>query len=500
MHKVIDPQLQIGEQDISAIRLDPKSRDDIPQILLGLQHIYTTREVREAVFAILEEVLAERSDEGESGKVDPHTGRPGMLQWQILVLGVLRLGLNADYDRVQELANQHNTIRQMLGHSDWADEKYYELQTLKDNLRLFTPEVLERINREVVRAGHQALKKSPEDDVVGRCDSFVVETDVHFPTDINLLLDAIRKVIRISAELADEYGLSGWRQHQYHQQQFKKHYRKVQRLKHSTSKNETKRQRKREEIQEAHCTYIDLARDHLARADQTRQQIAPNDPVAYVQLCKLDEFIQHALRQIDQIDRRVLQGERIPHDEKVFSLFQPHTEWISKGKAGVPVELGVRVCVMEDRDRFILHHQVMEKSTDEQVAVSMVVETKQQFPALRAVSMDKGFHSQPNQKELKKHLEEVILPKKGRLSKADKIRESGEEFIHLRKQHAAVESAINALEVHGLDKCLDHGIDGFKRYVALAIVARNIQRLGALLRQQEKEKEQRKRGPYRKAA
>ncbi|MCU7899791.1 MAG: ISNCY family transposase, partial [Candidatus Thiodiazotropha sp. (ex Lucinoma aequizonata)] len=162
MRKVIDPQLQIGEQDIGAIRLDPKSRDDIPQILLGLQHIYITLEVRGPVFAILEEVLPERTSEGENSKADPDTGRPGISQGQILVMGILRLGLNADYDRIQELGNQHNTLRKMLGHSDWVDEKYHELQTLKDNLRLFTPEILDRINREVVRAGHKALKKSPE--------------------------------------------------------------------------------------------------------------------------------------------------------------------------------------------------------------------------------------------------------------------------------------------------------------------------------------------------
>ncbi|MCU7913480.1 MAG: ISNCY family transposase, partial [Candidatus Thiodiazotropha sp. (ex Lucinoma aequizonata)] len=121
MRKVINPQLQIGEQDIGAIRLDPKSRDDIPQILLELQHIYITSEVRGLVFAILEEVLPEHTSEGENGKTDPDTGRPGMSQWQILVLGILRLGLNTDYDRIQELANQHNTLRKMLGHSDWAD-------------------------------------------------------------------------------------------------------------------------------------------------------------------------------------------------------------------------------------------------------------------------------------------------------------------------------------------------------------------------------------------
>jgi hypothetical protein len=500
MRKVIEPQMKLGEQAIADIKLDPKSRDDIPQILRGLQHIYTTPELRGAVFAILAEVLPEHQINGKTVKADPNNGRPGMTQWQILVLGVLRLGLNADYDRILELANEHKTLRKMLGHSDWAADKLYNLQTLKDNLRLFTPEILDRLNRVIVGAGHQALKKTQEEGVVGRCDSFVVETDVHFPTDINLLLDAIRKVIEISAELTSTCNLPGWRQHLYHQRQFKRQYRRVQKLKHSTSKDESKQQRKEQEIKEAHRAYLDLAEGYLTRADQTRQQVSPHDPLTMARLSVLDDFMQHARRQIDQIDRRVLQGERIPHDEKVFSLFEPHTEWISKGKAGVPVEFGLRVCIMEDQDRFILHHRVMVKSTDDQVAFAMVGETKQKFPKLRAVSMDKGFYSPANQEVLKPRLDCVVLPKKGRLSQADKDRESDPEFVKLRKQHSAVESAINALEVHGLDKCPDHGLRGFKRYIAMAVVARNIQRLGAVLRQQEQEAAQRKRGSYKKAA
>lgn len=157
MRTVIQPQLKFGETDIAAIAIDPKSRDDIPQILRGLQYIYTEANLRQRVFAILEEVMPERAD--RKGKASGQTGRPGMEQWKILVLGVLRLGLDADYDRIQELANQHKTIRQMLGHSDWLDEHGYELQTIRDNVSLFTPEILDRINQEVVGAGHKALKK-----------------------------------------------------------------------------------------------------------------------------------------------------------------------------------------------------------------------------------------------------------------------------------------------------------------------------------------------------
>ncbi len=121
-------------------------------------------------------------------------------------------------------------------------------------------------------------------------------------------------------------------------------------------------------------------------------------------------------------------------EEKGFSLFEPHTEWICKGTAGVPMELGLRVNVVEDRDRFILHHQVMERTTDDQVAIAMVDETQQRFPQLRAISMDKGFHSPTNQAALKERLECVVLPRKGRRSQADKARESEPEFSQLRRR------------------------------------------------------------------
>jgi transposase, IS5 family len=498
MRTVIQPQLKFGETDIAAIVINPKSRDDIPQLLRGLQYLYTEVSVRERVFAMLEEVIPDRAD--AKGKASSATGRPGMEQWKILVLGVLRLGLDADYDRIQELANQHKTIRQMLGHSDWLDEQEYELQTIRDNVSLFTPEILDRINQEVVQAGHQALKKNAEESLKARADSFVVKTHVHFPTDSNLLWDAIRKAIQTCATLCDALDLTEWRQSAYHLRCFKKSYRLIQKLKHSTSQDEAKRQAKQAQIEAAYQTYLDQAEIYVQRAQATRQHLNQAHGLPTPMLADLEAYLAHAQRQIDQIRRRVLHGETIPHSEKVFSIFQPHTEWISKGKAGVPVELGLRVAVVEDQHRFILHHQVMANTTDDQIAVPLAEQARARFPAVKTMSFDKGFHSPSNQTELKLRLEIVILPKKGRLSEADKARESDPDFARLRRQHSAVESAINALAVHGLNKCPDHGIDGFKRYVALAIVARNIQRLGAVLREQEQQAADRRRGPYKKAA
>jgi hypothetical protein len=379
---------------------------------------------------------------------------------------------------------------------------------------LFTPETLDQINQEVVKAGHTLLKKSPnagptkergtndaseDEKLQGRCDSFVVETDVHYPTDISLLYDAVRKAIGASAALAQHHRLKGWRQYQHSIRTFKSQYRHVQKLKHSSSKNDAQKASQHLKIQAAHLRYIDMGEAWLEKSGKARQEAASLGAMAHETRLS-EQYHGYARILIDQIRRRVILGEKIPHKEKIFSLFEPHTEWISKGKAGVPVELGLRVCVMEDQHRFLLHHKVMEKETDDKIAVEMVTESQKRFSQLAIASFDKGFHSPQNQKSLKELLELSVLPKKGRLSEADKQREGSKEFKMLRHQHSAVESAINALEQHGLDMCPDHGIDGFKRYVALAVVARNIHRLGSLIRNQQREKTRRKRRPYKKAA
>src|SRR5271165_1545042 len=105
MRIVIDNQLKFGTIDISKIKFDLKSRDDIPQILKGLQYLYTNADTRSKLFNILEEKV--------TPKADKTNGRPGMDLWKILVMGTLRLNLNCDYDRLHELVNNHKTIREM---------------------------------------------------------------------------------------------------------------------------------------------------------------------------------------------------------------------------------------------------------------------------------------------------------------------------------------------------------------------------------------------------
>ena len=494
MRQVEQPQRQLGQVDITRIELDLRSRDDIPQLLRGLQYIYATPALRDEVFQILRQVIPQ-DDEGKPVSAD--NGRPGMEQWKILVLGVLRLGLNTDYDRLQEIANQHRTVRQFLGHSDWYDEEHYGLQCLRDNLRLFTPEILNQISQAVVSAGHVLVIKGPnagptEPELLARCDSFVVETHVHYPTDINLLFDAVRKLLQEGQRLAQLLDLTGWRQAKHHIQVFKRQYRLLQKTRRQANPDP-------EVLEQTTICYLSLALDHLARAETLRAQCVTSSRLPALTQ-DLDQWLGYGRLLVDQIDRRCLMGETIPHEEKIFSIFQPHTEWISKGKAGVPVELGLRVHIVEDQYRFLLHHQVARRQTDEQLALRIARETKACFPGLEGMSFDKGYHSPENQRELPHLVPQVTLPKKGRLNAKEQEREQSPQFQLHRRRHSAVESAINALEQGGLDRCPDHGIDGFSRYVALAVLARNIKRIGAILRQQELDKEKRKRGPYKKAA
>ena len=152
MREIHRSQLQLGEVAIDKIQINPKSRDDIPAVLKGLQHIWCDKALREQVYALLDEHILPEADRT--------VGRPGMDLWQILVLGVLKQGLSCDFDRLHELTNHHDTIRAFLGHSDFGDKTHYEYQTVVDNVSLLTPELLSAVGRLVVESGHKVAKKS----------------------------------------------------------------------------------------------------------------------------------------------------------------------------------------------------------------------------------------------------------------------------------------------------------------------------------------------------
>ena len=159
MRQVKNPRMEIGEVRIEDIKLNPKSRDDIPALLAGLQHLYGDRDLRARLFELLEKHIAPDRDRG--------TGRPGMEMWRILVMGVVKQGLGCDYDRIHELVNEHRTLRRFLGHSSVSHEEQYHLQTVMDNVELPGPELLCEVGRLVAESDHWVAGKKAWSTVVG---------------------------------------------------------------------------------------------------------------------------------------------------------------------------------------------------------------------------------------------------------------------------------------------------------------------------------------------
>jgi len=488
MRQVSDIQFRFDQVDINEIEFDERSRDELPRILKGLQHIYTSPEIRKEVFKLLESAIPQN--------VNKNKGRKGMDLWRVLVLAVVRLGCNYNYDRLVEQANEHRTLRKMLGHTDsqWDGGYKYHLQTVRDNVKLLTPELIAKISDIVVGAGHNMLSKKKRENLHASADSFPVHTNVDYPTDAKLLSDCLRTAAMMSKDLSERFNIRGWRN-------IKQNITKLRSI-----KNKIAREKKRhgdDRDDKIKASYQDL----LVRAGTIIERIESNietinnintDILVCAQIFILQDWISESNRQIDQIIRRVFKGEVIPHSEKIFSVFQRHTKWISKGKAGVFVEFGLPVAILKDQHGFILNHQVMETGQDVDVCIPLTELAKQKYPAIISCSYDKGFWSKDNYNSLSDIIEMTVLPKKGRLNKEEKERESDKEFIRLRKHHPSVESAINGLNHSGLDICRDSGIHGFKCYVSLGVLARNLQTLGNMIL--EKEAKRKRRRKARKSA
>ena len=157
---------------------------------------------------------------------------------------------------------------------------------------------------------HAVAGKKPGAPLRGRCDSFVAETDVHFPTDVSLLRDAMRCLIRTTGRAATEHDVPGWRQWKH--------------LLTSVGKLFDKVRSTRRASPEQVGAYLDRCRDLVLRVEESLPALAANGVTAWT-IEEIKGFLSHAVRQIDQVDHRLLKGEAIPHDEKVFSIFEPHT-------------------------------------------------------------------------------------------------------------------------------------------------------------------------------
>jgi hypothetical protein len=245
-----------------------------------------------------------------------------------------------------------------------------------------------------------------------------------------------------------------------------------------------------------------LVKQYLQQAEMLEARIAElikHPPVAIgdeeqimVIIKLLEKYKKYVSKFTNQIERRLLKGEVIPAEEKIFSIFEEHTEWLTKGKLNKKVELGHLLLITTDQYQFIVDYKVMENQRDASQVSGLCERIKINFPGkkIQSHSFDKGFWSKDNQAILQDAaIEQVILPKKGRHNKEDKERESNPKFKQLRNAHSAVESNINMLEHHGLNRCMDKGLQGFKRCAGLSVLAYNLHVLGNALKAKQLEQQ-----------
>ena len=320
-----------------------------------------------------------------------------------------------------------------------------------------------------------------------KTDSYAVETNVHFPTDLNLLWDSIRKSLDMIKKLLEISDIKGWRKIKHLRKSLKSLFRATSQHVFKGKNEQQKKQYVKQYLFEAR-----LLKQRVEEVIKNPPLTEGNEKQILTIIVLLEHYRQYITKFTDQIERRLIKEEVIAAEEKVYSIFEEHTEWISKGKLNKKTELGHLVLITTDQYSFIVDYKVMEKQKDAKQVSDLSERIKKNFAGTKIYShsFDKGFWSKDNHSTLQQAaIEEVILPKRGRHNKEDKEREKTPTFKKLRNAHSAVESNINMLEHHGLNRCMDKGLRGYKRCVGLSVLAYNLHILGNVLKAKDLAKE-----------
>ena len=477
MRKTFSTQKRFDCQTVLQVKLNFNCRDEIIPILRSLQHVYSRRNLRDEILGL---VAQDVNDDSRSD-----CGREGLDYWQILVLAAVRLGCNLDYDKLQDLAEQHRALRQIMGVGDWEQEEAdFNWRRIRDNVCLLKPKTIEMISHLIVSEGHRLEPEAPKK---VRADSFVVETNIHYPTESSLIVDGVRKVIELCVLLSGTLGVSGWRQHEQLLKKVKQTARQISRIGTRKGPNYKKR------LQNRYRVLLQRTQKILRRAKELCETVeleATHDIGVIAQVAALKDFIERTEHVCNTARRRVLEGERVPNEDKLFSIFETHTQLYKRGKAGQPIQFGRLVLIYEDDAGFIVHHHVMPRDVQDRDVV--VTQTRQLQDRLNGrieeASFDRGFHSPENQEQLAAIIKHPCLPKSGAKQSVDQETAETIQFHQSRRRHSGVESAIGAIQSgNGLERCRDATELGFERYVALGILGRNLHTLGKLLIAQEDE-------------
>ncbi len=181
---------------------------------------------------------------------------------------------------------------------------------------------------------------------------------------------------------------------------------------------------------------------------------------------------------IGQAEHRVIKGEQVPSAEKVYSLFEEHTELIKRGKAGKPIEFGHKVLLVETGEKFIIHYEAMPKQRADKELIQESLKVHDKVFGCRpgVLAGDKGFYESREQiLSLSEEIETVSICKKGRRTREEYQRESTEEFKAGQRFRAGIEGTISVLKrAFKLSKCLFKGFKNFASSVGCAVFCHNL--------------------------
>jgi transposase, IS5 family len=342
---------------------------------------------------------------------------------------------------------------------------------------LVQPETLERFNQRLTQLATQ-LKVTKGRKL--RTDGTVVETNIHHPSDSSLLADSVRvlgRTLRQAKEVLKEKTELG-------QEVFRNRVRSVRRL--ARQVGEAMRKRGETAQEQGMQAYRKLVKATQQTIEQAQQVLPALQVVPDKEAKKLSEvletFIPRAEQVVSQAMRRVFQGEKVPASEKIVSLFEPHTDIIRRNKARKPTEYGHKVWLDEVDGGLVTRWQVLAGNPNDE---------QQWLPSLEhhiecfgrppnQMSADRGVHSPQNEQIAQQRgVKRVILPQPGRKSEARKRHEKQRWFQQGRRWHAGVEGRISVLKRRNeLDRCRDHGVQGFDRWIGWGVIAGNLLVIG----------------------
>ena len=300
-----------------------------------------------------------------------------------------------------------------------------------------------------------------------RMDTTVYETNIHYPTDSSLLWDSFRTLARLVGMIQNELPSLDLR-HRFHVD-------KVKKLATFIARNaSSKRKATQREVKRQYTTLITRVR----WIHGVGQHVCKKVFVAGYEVVELSHYLPLVARIIEQADRRILQGENVPPDEKLYSLFEEHTELIVRGKAGKPIEFGHKILIAQTGEKYIHHYNVMEKLFEDKELLLPAIEAHKgmfgQYPDV--LSADKGFYESMKQIHLlEENIPVVSISKKGRRSQAEYDRETTDEFIDGQRFRAGSEGSISVLKrAFKLGKCFFKGFKNYAASVGFAVLCHNL--------------------------